>query len=220
MAMDITMWMEAEVQITPADLFRALPVDPKDDGYSQSPMGQFEKVANVVIYAHRWLKRAHDSLDEVRVRPRYDSTPYLRAHATERCTCHPTQYYRQQLEVDLAELSTERLPPFDDDEPLKRSPKRKLEVPEVSALCRTPSLPYPQTLPMLSRALDLTLPQYYQQLLEIDRTEAAIGQLPPWDEPEVVASKKTAPSKKQVSSGSYDSTMTAFEFELEAINLY
>lgn len=41
----------------------------------------------------------------------------------------PTQYYRQQLEVDLAELSTERLPPFDDDEPLKRSPKRKLELP-------------------------------------------------------------------------------------------
>ena len=68
MAMDVTTWMDAEVQITPADLFRALPVDPKDDGYSQSPIGHFEYVANVVIYAHRWLKRAH-SLDEVRARP-------------------------------------------------------------------------------------------------------------------------------------------------------
>jgi hypothetical protein len=68
MAMDVTTWMDAEVQITPADLFRALPVDPKDDGYSQSHIGHFEYVANVVIYAHRWLKRAH-SLDEVRARP-------------------------------------------------------------------------------------------------------------------------------------------------------
>jgi len=68
MAMDVTTWMDTEVQITPADLFRALPVDPKDDGYSQSPIGHFEYVANVVIYAHRWLKRAH-SLDEVRARP-------------------------------------------------------------------------------------------------------------------------------------------------------
>jgi hypothetical protein len=55
---------------------------------------------------------------------------------------------------------------------------------------------------------------------EIDRTEAAIGQLPPWEEPKDVASKKMALPKKQVGSGSYDSTMTAFEFELEAINLY
>jgi|LauGreSuBDMM15SN_2_FD.fasta_scaffold258950_1 hypothetical protein len=77
-----------------------------------------------------------------------------------------------------------------------------------------------QTLPLLSRALDLALPQYYQHLLEIDRTEAAIGQLPPWEEPKDVASKKMALPKKQVGSGSYDSTMTAFEFELEAINLY
>ena len=38
-----------------------------------------------------------------------------------------------------------------------------------------------QTLPLLSRALDLALPQYYQHLLEIDRTEAAIDQLTPWE---------------------------------------
>jgi hypothetical protein len=68
MAMDVTTWMDTEVQITPGVLCRALPVDPKDDGYSQSPIGHFEYVANVVIYAHRWLKRAH-SLDEVRTRP-------------------------------------------------------------------------------------------------------------------------------------------------------
>jgi hypothetical protein len=79
---------------------------------------------------------------------------------------------------------------------------------------------YPQTLSLLSRVLDLALPQYYQHLLEIDRTEAAIGQIPPWEEPKEVASKKMALPKKQVGSGSYDSTMTAFEFELEAINLY
>ena len=64
----------------------------------------------------------------------------------------------------------------------------------------------------------------YRQQLEIDLTEASIGQLPPTDEPPLTKAALKARNvgavqwhpKILVGSESYDSTMATFEFDQEA----
>ena len=70
--MDMTTWMEVVMKITAADIDSVRSEDSRDDGYSQSPAGQF---VSILVCA----KRAK-SLDEVRLRPRH-----MRAHITEGC---------------------------------------------------------------------------------------------------------------------------------------
>jgi hypothetical protein len=65
------------MNITAADIDSVRSEDSRDDGYSQSPAGQFARSVSILVCA----KRAQ-SLDEVRLRPRH-----MRAHITEGCSC-------------------------------------------------------------------------------------------------------------------------------------
>ena len=74
----------------------------------------------------------------------------------------------------------------------------------------------------MSTSTDLAM--YYRQQLEIDLTEASIGQLPPMDEPPLAKATLKARNVGAVQwhpkilegSGSYDSTMATFEFDQKA----
>ena len=65
------------MNITAADIDSVRSEDSRDDGYSQSPAGQFARSVSILVCA----KRAK-ALDEVRIRPRH-----MRAHITEGCSC-------------------------------------------------------------------------------------------------------------------------------------
>lgn len=72
------------MKTTAADFDSVRSEDSRDDGYNQTPAGQFALSVSILMCAKRWRKRAQ-SLDEVRLRPRH-----VRAHITEGCSCPRT----------------------------------------------------------------------------------------------------------------------------------